>query len=171
LSDRVELQTEVDAPRALVYPLLATAQGLAQWLTEAALEPRVGAPVRFRLRDAVAVGEVLAVDPIQHVSFSWDWEAEPLGRLTVVAFDAIDHGARTHVTFRHVGLPSRAQVDLHDEMWRYWLTRFEAAARALPRQPASGDAAFRGDSGVARSSHADADTTGAPAKEDETTQH
>ena len=134
MSDRVELQTEVDAPRVLVYPLLATTDGLATWLDEADLEPRVGGRVRLRLRDAVAVGEVLSVGPPQHISFSWDWEAEPLGRLTVVAFDAIDHGSRTHVTIRHVGLPTAAQVELHDVMWRYWLARFEAAATALPRK-------------------------------------
>jgi uncharacterized protein YndB with AHSA1/START domain len=134
VSDRVELQAEVDAPRVLVYPLLATAEGLAKWLDEAELEPRVGAPVRLRLRDAVAVGKVLAVDPPQHISFSWDWEGNPIGTLTVVAFDAIDHGSRTHVTFRHVGLPSREQVDLHEEMWRYWRDRFVAATRALPRK-------------------------------------
>lgn len=132
LIDRVELQTEVDAPRELVYPLLATAEGLAQWLDEAELEPRVDGRVRLRLRDAVAVGEVLSVGPPQHISFSWDWEAEPLGRLTVVAFDAIDHGKRTHVTIRHVGLPDPAQVLLHDAMWRFWLERFEEAAKALP---------------------------------------
>ena len=131
MSDRVELQTEVDAPRVLVYPLLATAEGLAKWLDEADLRPDVGAPVRFRLRHAIAVGEVLAVDPPQHISFSWDWEGRPLGRPSVVAFDAIDHGARTHVTFRHVGLLP-GQVELHEEMWRYWRTRFEAAARDLP---------------------------------------
>lgn len=132
MSDRVELQTEVDAPREFVFPLLATAEGLAKWLDEAELEPRVGGRVRVRLRDAVAVGKVLSVGPLQHISFSWEWEAEPLGVLTVVAFDAIDHGSRTHVTFRHVGLPTRAQVDLHDAMWRFWLERFEASVRALP---------------------------------------
>lgn len=134
MTDRVELQAEVDAPRELVFPLLATAEGLAQWLDEAKLEPRVGAPVRFRLRDAVAVGQVLAVDPPQHISFSWDWEGNPIGILTVVAFDAIDHGARTHVTFRHVGLPTRAQLEIHEEMWRYWRDRFVAATKALPRK-------------------------------------
>lgn len=134
MNDRVELQTEVDAPRVLVYPLLATAEGLAEWLDEAELAPHVGGRVRVRLREAVAVGEVLSVGAPQHISFSWDWEAEPLGRLTVVAFDAIDHGRRTHVTIRHVGLPTPAQVELHDVMWRHWLERFEAAARALPRK-------------------------------------
>ena len=134
MSERVELQIEVDAPRELVYPLLATAEGLAKWLDEAELEPRVGGQVRLKLRDAVAVGKVLSVGAPQHISFSWDWEAEPLGELTVVAFDAIDHGARTHVTFRHVGLPTQAQIELHDAMWRFWLERFESAARALPRQ-------------------------------------
>jgi uncharacterized protein YndB with AHSA1/START domain len=134
VSDRVELQAEVDAPRVLVYPLLATAEGLAKWLDEAELEARVGAPVRVRLRDAVAVGKVLAVDPPQHISFSWDWEGNPIGTLTVVAFDAIDHGSRTHVTFRHVGLPTREQVELHEEMWRHWRDRFIEATKALPRK-------------------------------------
>jgi uncharacterized protein YndB with AHSA1/START domain len=129
--DRVELQTEVDAPRETVYELLATAEGLAKWLDAAELEPRVGGAVRLTLRDGVAVGKVLAIDPPQHISFTWDWEREPLGQLSVVAFDAIDHGARTHVTLRHVGLPSRAQAELHTEMWRHWLERFELAVREL----------------------------------------
>jgi len=133
MTDRVELQAEVDAPRDLVYGLLATAEGLATWLDEADLEPRVGGLLRVRLRDAVAVGKVLSVGPPQHISFSWDWEAQPLGALTVVAFDAIDHGARTHVTFRHVGLPNPAQLELHDAMWRFWRERFVAACARLPR--------------------------------------
>ncbi len=132
MSDRVELQAEVDAPRALIYPLLATADGLGQWLDAAELEPRVGGHVRLQLRDAVAFGDVLAMNPIQHISFTWDWEAAPLDRLSVVAFDAIDHGKRTHVTFRHVGLPTPEQVNLHEEMWRYWMARFVAATRSLP---------------------------------------
>jgi uncharacterized protein YndB with AHSA1/START domain len=134
MSERVELQTEVDSPRGLVYPLLATTEGLRKWVDEAELEPRVGGPVRIRMRDAVAEGKVLAADPPQHISFTWDWVAEPLGTTTVVAFDAIDHGDRTHVTIRHVGLPTPAQVELHTEMWLHWLERFEAAAKALPRK-------------------------------------
>jgi uncharacterized protein YndB with AHSA1/START domain len=134
LNDRVELQLEVDAPRVAVFELLSTSEGLATWLDEAEIELRVGAPVRFRLRDATAAGEVLAVDPPQHLSFSWEWQEEPLGRPGVVAFDAIDHGARTHVTLRHVGLPGRRQVELHDQMWRHWLDRFKAAAAALPEK-------------------------------------
>lgn len=130
--DRVELQTEVDVPRALVFPLFATADGLRLWVDAAHLDARVGGDVRLTLRDAHAVGRVLALDPPQHISFSWDWPDRPLGQLSVVAFDAIDHGARTWVTLRHVGLPSPVQVELHDQMWRYWLDRFDAACAALP---------------------------------------
>lgn len=136
MNDRVELQTEVDAPREGVYELLATADGLATWLDAAELEPRVGGVVRLTMRDAVAVGKVLAIDPPQHISFTWDWETAPLPHLSVVAFDAIDHGARTHVTLRHVSLPSSAQVELHTEMWRYWLSRFEAAVQRLDQSRA-----------------------------------
>jgi uncharacterized protein YndB with AHSA1/START domain len=132
MSDRVELQAEVDAPRIHVFPLLASSEGLRHWLDEANIDPRVGGEVRVRMRESWATGEVLAVDPPQHISFTWDWAAAPLGVTTVVAFDAIDHGARTHVTLRHVGLPDRRQLELHDAMWRHWLGRFEQVARTLP---------------------------------------
>ena len=134
MSDRVELQTEVDAPRSAVFPLLATADGLARWLDDATVDARVGGGVRLRLRDATGGGQILSFQPPQHISFTWDWDGRPLGSSSVVAFDAIDHGARTHVTVRHVGLPNDQQVELHTEMWRYWLERFEAAAKALPKK-------------------------------------
>jgi uncharacterized protein YndB with AHSA1/START domain len=132
VNDRVELQAEVDARRELVFPLFSTADGLRAWLDDAELEPRVGGALRVAMRDARAVGKVLALDAPQHISFTWEWLDAPLGQASVVAFDAIDHGARTWVTLRHVGLPSAAQVRLHEEMWRHWLERFTAACRALP---------------------------------------
>ena len=132
MNDRVELQTEVAAPRHLVFPLFATADGLRLWLDSATLDARVGGELRAKLRDAQAVGRVVALDSPQHISFAWDWIGQPLGAASIVAFDAIDHGARTWVTLRHVGLPSEAQVLLHEEMWRYWLARFTEACRALP---------------------------------------
>ncbi len=132
MNDRVELQTEVEAPRELVFSLVATADGLRRWLDAATLDERVGGELRVTMREAQAVGRVIALDPPQHISFAWDWVARPLGAASVVAFDVIDHGARTWVTLRHVGLPTVAQVDLHDQMWRYWLSRFEEACRALP---------------------------------------
>ena len=140
MSDRVELQTEVDVPRDRVFPLFATADGLRQWLDAAELDPRVGGELRATMRDAQAVGRVLALDPPQHISYLWDWTDASLGAASVVAFDAIDHGARTHVTLRHVGLQTEQQVHLHEEMWRYWLERFETVCRALahtvePTQP------------------------------------
>lgn len=130
--DRVELQLEVDAPRAAVFALFATADGLRRWIDAAELEPRVGGGLRVRMRDAQASGQVLALDVPQHISFTWEWLGQRAAAPSVVAFDAIDHGARTHVTLRHVGLSSREDVQLHEEMWRFWLDRFEAAVRALP---------------------------------------
>lgn len=137
MNDRVELQTEVAAPRDLVFPMFATADGLRLWLDAATLDARVGGELRATLRDAQAVGRVIALDPPQHISFAWDWLARPLGAASVVAFDVIDHGARTWVTLRHVGLPNAAQVQLHEEMWRYWLGRFDEACRALPKEVVS----------------------------------
>ncbi len=133
--ERVELQAEVEAPRAQVFALLATAEGLRRWLDAAELEPRIGGAVSLRLRDGVATGQVVALDPPQHISFTWDWRDAPLGVPTVVAFDAIDHGpALTHVTVRHVGLPPGEQLELHRELWRHWLKRFEAVCRSLARE-------------------------------------
>jgi uncharacterized protein YndB with AHSA1/START domain len=131
VNDRVELQTEVDAPRHVVFPLFATADGLGSWLDSATLDARVGGELRAKLRDAQAVGRVIALDPPQHISFAWDWVTQPLGTASVVAFDAIDHGSRTWVTLRHVGLRGRAQIELHEQMWRYWLDRFVEATRTL----------------------------------------
>jgi uncharacterized protein YndB with AHSA1/START domain len=128
---RIELQAEVDVPRAGLFPLVSTADGLARWLDAADLEPEVGRPVRLRLLRAEAVGEVLAVDPPQHISWSWDWEGEPLGVPSVVAFDLIDHGHRTHLTLRHVGFRTQSQCELHDALWAYWFGRLLAAARSL----------------------------------------
>jgi uncharacterized protein YndB with AHSA1/START domain len=134
MSDRVELQTELDAPRTAVFELIATADGLRRWLDEAELEERVGGSVRLRMNESTAQGEVLSLQPLQHISFTWDWLEEPLGRPSVVAFDAIDHGARTHVTIRHVGLPNARQVDLHMGLWEHWMARLVKAARGLPEK-------------------------------------
>lgn len=134
MSDRVELQAELEVRREQLFPLLATADGLARWLDAAELEQAVGGAVRLRLQDAEATGKVLSLQPPQHISFTWDWVDEPLGQLSVVAFDAIDHGARTHLTIRHVGLPNARQIELHEALWDHWLQRLVAAAGALPPQ-------------------------------------
>jgi uncharacterized protein YndB with AHSA1/START domain len=105
---------------------------MARWLDGAQISPRPGAPVRLKLREAVAVGTVLAVDAPQHLSIAWDWEGEPLGCPSVVAFDLIDHGARTHLTLRHIGFPGRATTELHTALWRYWFERLVSAARTTP---------------------------------------
>ena len=131
--DRVELQAEVDAPRARVYDLMATQDGLRRWLDDAEMEPVVGRPARFRLHDAVAFGKVLSVQPPQHISFSWDWEGASLGAPTVVAFDAIDHGQRSHVTLRHVGFRNEPQALEHEAIWLYWFERFKGAVTGAGR--------------------------------------
>ncbi len=127
---RVELQAEIDAPREVVFSLVSTAEGLALWLDEARLEARPGGAVRLRLLDAEIDGKVLALDAPQHISFSWDYPAEPLATPSVVAFDAISHGHRTHLTLRHVGLASRRSRDDHEALWRFWFPRLIEAAHA-----------------------------------------
>lgn len=133
---RVEQQAELTIPRERFFELVSTAEGLARWLDAAEMageHAQVGATVRLRLRDAVVAGSVVAIDAPQHVSFSWDYPDDPLPVPTVVAFDAIDHGARSHVTVRHVGFRSRRQVDLHDALWRYWFARLRVAAESTDR--------------------------------------
>ena len=131
MDPRVELQAEIDASREVVFKLVATADGLRRWLDEADFEPRVGGAVRLRLRDAMVAGRVLALAPPQHVSFSWDYPDEPLGAPSVVAFDAIEHGHRTHLTVRHVGFANVRSRDLHDALWRFWFPRLVRAATAM----------------------------------------
>lgn len=133
--DRIELQAEVDARRDRVWRLMATTEGLAQWLDEAELEPRPGGSFRFRLLDAVAAGQVIAVDPPQHISLRWSWLGESTPQ-SVVALDAIDHGARTHLTLRHVGLRGPRQLDLHEALWSHWFARLCRAAGERTDAPA-----------------------------------
>ncbi|MFI5261478.1 MAG: SRPBCC domain-containing protein [Candidatus Limnocylindrales bacterium] len=138
---RVEQQAELSVGRERFFELVSTADGLARWLDEvdvAGGDAVVGARVRFRLREAFVEGSVVALDAPQHVSFSWDYPADPLPAPTVVAFDAIDHGTRSHVTVRHVGFRSRRQVDLHDALWRYWFERLRVAAEAAERAGGAG---------------------------------
>jgi hypothetical protein len=52
MSDRVELQAELDAPRTAVFELMASTDGLRRWLDEAELEARVGGHVRVRMHEA-----------------------------------------------------------------------------------------------------------------------
>jgi uncharacterized protein YndB with AHSA1/START domain len=139
MNDRVELQQEVDARQAAVFALVSTSAGLRQWLDDGEIDARVGGEVHLRMREAEATGRIVAYDPPQHISFAWQWtdEAEPAG---VVAFDAIDHGARTHLTVRHVGLGSRRRVLAHEELWRYWLARLVGAAEGAARKAALGAA-------------------------------
>jgi uncharacterized protein YndB with AHSA1/START domain len=139
MTDRAELQCEIDAGREDVFALVSTTEGLRAWLDEAELESRVGGAVRLRLRDAEVVGKVLALDPPQHISFTWQWLDDAGLAPGIVAFDAIDHGARTHFTVRHVGLRDRWQVELHAELWRFWLRRLVMAARRLPRKAESAE--------------------------------
>lgn len=134
MTDRVELQAEIEADRADVFALVATAEGLGSWLDGAELEPRVGGVVRLLLRDSEVAGKILALDPPQHISFTWQWVDEPARAPSVVAFDVIDHGERAHLTIRHVGLRDREAVELHQELWRHWLDRLVNAARRLPRK-------------------------------------
>jgi uncharacterized protein YndB with AHSA1/START domain len=132
----VELQAEIKAPRERVFALLTTPRGLEAWLGGADFTPSVGARYRLGMADATAVGTVLALDAPQHVSLSFDWEDEPLGIPTVLAFDAIDHGDRTYLTLRHVGLPGGRQRELHAVLWRYWFARLvRAAAEPGPGDP------------------------------------
>jgi uncharacterized protein YndB with AHSA1/START domain len=139
---RVELQLEVDAARDAVFALFATEKGLRQWLDAADLEPRVGGALRVRMRDATASGRVLALDAPQHISYTWEWAGDGSRHPMVVAFDAIDHGALTHVTLRHIGLRTQAELDLHNELWRHWLERFAqvvgATAPTAPHEVAPG---------------------------------
>lgn len=125
---RVEHQAEVPGRREGLFTLVSTSEGLSRWLDAAELTPTVGGAVRLTLRQAVAAGQVLAIDPPQHISWTWDWEAEPLRAQTVVSFDLIDHAERTHLTIRHVGFRSRAQQQLHDALWRYWFRHLTRTA-------------------------------------------
>ena len=125
---RVELQAEVGTTREQVFALLSTSDGLERWIDGAEIGSAAGDSFRLVLGEGVAVGEIAASSPPQHISFDWDWEGEPLGVPSVVAFDLIDHGRRTHLTLRHVGFADRDQREFHEALWRHWFVRMVRVA-------------------------------------------
>ncbi len=133
----VELQAEIHAGRDIIWPLLSTSDGLGRWLGATEIPRSVGGPVRLTIASAAAHGVLLALDPPQHVSFTFDWDEASVGGVTVVALDAIDHGATTHLTLRHVGLPAGRERDRHAALWREQFGRLvrvaeETARKAVP---------------------------------------
>jgi uncharacterized protein YndB with AHSA1/START domain len=107
---------------------------------EAPLE--VGGRLRVRMHEAIAECRVTSLEVPQHVGLTWSWApgtgvppAAAGDRPTAVAFDLIDHGGRTHLTLRHVGLATHAEAEAHEQAWRHWFARLVRAARE--GQPAS----------------------------------
>ena len=74
-------------------------------------------------------GDVLAIDPLHSVTFSWGWhdENDIRGHESIVRFDIADaDGASdTRFTLTHMNLPTRESARLHKGGWSSSLVKLE----------------------------------------------
>lgn len=74
-------------------------------------------------------GDVLAIDPLHSVTFSWGWhdENDIHGHESIVRFDIndADGASDTRFTLTHMNLPTRESARLHKGGWSSSLVKLE----------------------------------------------
>lgn len=125
-------------PPELVWRALTSADSLEQWFwppnfaTRAEADPRVGGA--YRIASAVAElavsGRYTRVQPLEAVSFSWQWDGEDTESAVAVRLAA--SGSGTDLVLSHTGL-AEAEVANHVQGWSDCLDRLPAFL--APRRP------------------------------------
>ena len=129
----LRLEVRIDAPPEEVFPFVVEPELLVRWMGAAYQGGgRAGEGYRLDIKGdgtAVAVGEVVLVDPPRQVVFSWGWEGmEPVAPgSTTVTIDIEPDGAGTRVVLTHAGLPLGPDVE-HRTGWTHYLGRLTVAA-------------------------------------------
>ncbi len=132
--DEIRITRVFEAPIELVWKAWTTPEMLVHWFgcaafttTRADADVRSGGRWRVIMRspDGIefpAYGEYIAVQPVQHLSFTHQWEKQvvevnPPRHRTVVTVELHARGAHTLLEFRQTGLASIASRDSHIGGW------------------------------------------------------
>jgi len=129
------LVRRIKARPSVVFDLLVTAEGIAQWwgpdagpvlLSES--DPRVGGRFRLRFRRLVGdeyetSGEFLEVTKPQRVRMTWRWEGDTESSLIEMTLRPIEDG--TELTFTQSRLPDEATARGHEKGWSGSLDKLE----------------------------------------------
>lgn len=128
----------VAAPVDVVWSLLASADGLNQWMSvEAEVDLRVGGAVRWTHENgAVVAGEFREIVPMRRLAFTYGWEEGgfpvPVGS-SLVTIELEARGDVTEVRLCHTGLTDE-MARQHEQGWSWFIERL--ADRAEDGAPA-----------------------------------
>jgi uncharacterized protein YndB with AHSA1/START domain len=116
---RVRLQRRIEAPAARVWGIIASAEGMGQWLGPKTFEPRLDGRVLFDVLHGARAdgvpqrwlmfGSVVVFDPERELAFTWqefnvnDLTVWPTATVVAVGLEAQPGGAATLVTLSHTG--------------------------------------------------------------------
>lgn len=130
------LVRRIKARPSIVFDLLITADGIAQWwgpdagpVLFAQTDPRVGGRFRLRFRRLVGdeyetSGEFLEIVPHERVRMSWLWSGDTEASEIEMVLRPIPEG--TELTFTHRRLPDDAAARGHEKGWSGSLDKLEA---------------------------------------------
>ncbi|OYU69640.1 MAG: hypothetical protein CFE28_06285 [Alphaproteobacteria bacterium PA2] len=121
-----ELRFERDLPHAphQVWKVISSQEGLARWLSEAAIELRPGGS--FRLWGQCSVeGQVVEVKPHCLLSWTWPHPDHPLSEVRISLTEPSD--GRSHITLVQTGLPQQHLLDVATG----WHTHLDALPGAV----------------------------------------
>lgn len=124
----------IAAPVDVVWRLLTTADGLAEWMAvEASVDLRPGGVITWRHENGEVVeGEVREIVPLRRFVFSYGWATDFLPVApgsTVVTVELDASPTHTTVSVRHDGLDAD-MAERHTEGWTYFVERLGSRAEA-----------------------------------------
>lgn len=134
MSESIERSIVIRAQPATVWRFFSNAEHFARWWGEGStIAAQVGGAVKIRYPNgSTASGEVLAIEPLRSIvfSFGYDDPSKPLrpGQ-SQVHVTLHEHPTGTRVELRHE-LSSRELVDMHVPGWHYQLAIFAKLVHA-----------------------------------------
>jgi uncharacterized protein YndB with AHSA1/START domain len=112
--NEVRVVAEIDGSREAVYELLATPDGLDQWIGRgASVEPRVSGRMDFGWGDG-GPQCILAIEPNTRLSYGWNHH-DPVD--TIVTWQLEDSGGGTRLTLVHSGFGDDRRADAYTSGW------------------------------------------------------
>jgi uncharacterized protein YndB with AHSA1/START domain len=124
----VEQRIVLEAPAAVVYRYLTTAEGLLRWMAvEATADPVPGGHLQWTHENGATMqGRFLEVDPPRRLVIAYGWRNDLMGvppESTTVEIQLVeDERGWTTLTLVHRGIPPGVLPD-HRYGWNFFLER------------------------------------------------
>lgn len=136
--EAIVLELETVADPITTWRAITEPQAVARWFADVTPIDGIGSPYRIDFGDGSAVaGRVRAFEPGRRLAYSWAWEGEDEGPVTLVTWEVeplAGQGSRvrlTHDGWSEAGADAAVRDD-HSEYWEgyfgalHWVLRGEA---------------------------------------------